>query len=64
MKNNLVDVYVKTSDKWELLFEDIPEDVASEIWMAGFKTGENKFSIDDRTNREFFKRQLEKLHQR
>lgn len=63
MKNNLVDVYVKTADKWELLYEDIAEDIASEIWMAGFKTGENKISIDDRTNREFFKRQINKLHQ-
>ena len=61
--SKLVDVYVKTADKWELLYEDIPEDIASEIWRAGFKTGENKISIDDRTNREFFKRQINKLHQ-
>ena len=60
----LVDVYVKTADKWEMLYENISEDIALEIWKAGFKTGESKFSIDDRPNRDFFKRQIEKLHQR
>ena len=62
--NELVDVYVKTADKWELLYKDIPEDIASEIWKAGFKTGKNKISIEWKDDEEFFKRQLESLHKR
>ena len=58
----LVDVYVKTTDKWELLYKDVPEDIASQIWLAGFKTGENKISIERKIDTEFFERQLEKLH--
>ena len=60
---NLVDVYVKTTDGWELLYEDISEDIALDIWRAGFRTGQNKISIERKADREFFKRQLEKLHQ-
>ena len=65
--NELVNVYVKTADKWELLYENIPEDIASEIWIAGFKTGENKISIDWKDDEKFFEifeRQLEKLQNR
>ena len=62
--NKLVDVYVKTADKWELLYKDIPEDIASEIWRAGFRTGENKISIERKADEEFFKRQIESLHKR
>lgn len=58
----LTDVYVKTADKWELLYKDVPEDIASQIWLAGFKTGENKISIERKIDTEFFERQLEKLH--
>ena len=64
MKNELVDVYVKTADKWELLYKDIPEDIATEVWCAGFRTGENKVSIERKADKEFFERQLEKLHNR
>ena len=46
--NELVNVYVETEDGWKLLFKDIPEDIALDIWRAGFKTGENRFSIDDK----------------
>lgn len=48
----LVDVYVYIDSlkKWELLYSQIPEKVASDIWSAGFKTGENKISIS--TNRD------------
>ena len=60
--SEFVDVYVKTTDKWELLYKDIPEDIASQIWLAGFKTGENKISIERKIDTEFFERQLEKLH--
>ena len=60
---NLVDVYVKTTDGWELLYEDISEDIALDIWRAGFRTGQNKISIERKADREFFKRQLEKLNQ-
>ena len=58
----LVDVYVQIGEKWELLFKDIPEDIASGIWMAGFKTGKNKFSIESKKDRDFFEKQMEKLH--
>ena len=61
MMNELVDVYVRTADKWELLYEDISEDIATEIWRAGFRTGENKISIDDRPNREFFKKEIRRI---
>ena len=62
MKNELVNVYVKTEDGWKLVFKNIPEDIASGIWMAGFKTGKNKFSIESKKDREFFEKQMEKLH--
>ena len=58
----LTDVYVKTADGWKLLYEDIPEDIATDIWRAGFRTGENKISIERKIDTEFFERQLEKLH--
>lgn len=32
-------------------FEGIDEDKALEIWEAGFKTGENRFSIEDEESR-------------
>ena len=63
MKNELVDVYVKTADKWELLYKDIPENIATELWLAGFKTGQNKISIERKADRQFFERQLKKLHE-
>ena len=62
MKNELVDVYVKTEDGWELLYRDIPEDIATEVWRAGFKTGKNNISIERKADKEFFERQLKKLH--
>ena len=58
----LTDVYVKTADGWKLLYEDIPEDIATDIWRAGFRTGENKISIERKIDTEFFERQLKKLH--
>ena len=58
----LVDVLAKTEDGWKVVFKDIPEDVALGIWKAGFKTGENNFSIESKRDREFLKRQIEKLH--
>ena len=64
MKNELVDVYVKTEDGWELLYRDIPEDIATDIWRAGFKTGDNKISIERKADRQFFERQIEKLYER
>lgn len=60
--SELVNVYVKTNDKWELLYKDVPEDIALNIWKAGLKTGKNKISIERKTDREFFERQIEKLH--
>jgi hypothetical protein len=62
--DELVNVYAKTEDGWKLVFKDIPEDIASGIWRAGFKTGENNISIERKGDREFFKRQIEKLHRR
>lgn len=62
--SELVDVYVKTTNKWELVFKDIPEDVALGIWKAGFRTGENKISIERKSDVEFLKRQIESLYKR
>ena len=61
--NELVNVYAKTANGWELLYKDIPEDIALDIWKAGFKTGKNKISIERKADEEFFKRQLKALHQ-
>ena len=58
---NLVDVYAKTAEGWMLIYKDIPEDIASDIWLAGFKTGQNNISIDCTDDEEFFKRQTKKL---
>ena len=58
---NLVDMYAKTAEGWMLIYKDIPEDIASDIWLAGFKTGQNNISIDCTDDEEFFKRQTEKL---
>ena len=58
---NLVDVYVKVASGWELLYEQIPEDIAQDLWQTGFATGENKISIETETSkrlREYNKRQL------
>ena len=62
--NELVDVYAKTEDGWKLVFKDIPEDIALGIWKSGFRTGENKISIERKADKEFFKRQLAKIHKR
>ena len=61
-KEELVDVYAKTEDGWKLVFQDIPEDIALEIWKAGFQTGKNNFSIESKKDKEFFEKQMEKLH--
>ena len=43
-----VDLYAKNvNNEWVLIFKDINEDEALKIWEAGFKTGENRFSIED-----------------
>ena len=60
--NNLVDVYAKTAEGWILIYKDIPEDIATDIWAAGFRTGQNNISIERKADKEFLKRQLEKLH--
>ena len=62
MKNALVNVYAKTADGWMLVYKDIPEDIATEIWRAGFKTGKNNISIERKADRQFLERQLKKLH--
>ena len=61
-KEELVDVYAKTEDGWKLVFRDIPEGIALEIWKAGFQTGQNRFSIESKKDKEFFEKQMEKLH--
>ena len=58
----LVNVYAKTEDGWKLVFQDISEDVALNIWKAGFQTGKNNFSIESKKDRDFFEKQMEKLH--
>lgn len=45
-------VFVKTQNGWELLFKDIDEAQAHNIWAAGFATGENKISIETETDRQ------------
>ena len=62
--NELVNVYVVTRNGLELLYKDIPEDIALEIWKAGLKTGKHKISIEWKADKEFFDRQIEKLHER
>ena len=64
MKNKLVDVYAKTVEGWMLVYKDIPEEIALDIWLAGFRTGQNNISIDCTDDEEFFKRQTEALHKR
>ena len=59
---NLVDVYAKTAEGWMLVYKDISEDIALDIWRAGFRTGENNISIERKADREFLERQLKKLH--
>lgn len=50
--DRLVDVLVQTQDgKWRLAFKQIPEYQATEIWKAGFSTGENRFSIETEEGR-------------
>ena len=61
-KVELVDVYAKTEDGWKLVFQDIPEDIALEIWRAGFQTGKNNFSIESKKDKKFFEKQMEKLY--
>ena len=63
MKNS-VDVYAKTAEGWKLIYKDIPEDIATELWLAGFRTGHNRISIERKADKEFFERQLKKLHNR
>lgn len=47
-----VNVFVKTQNgEWVLAYEDIDEAIAIEIWKAGFKTGENRISIEDEESR-------------
>lgn len=47
-----VDLYVRNvNNEWALIFKDINEDEALKIWEAGFKTGENRFSIEDDESR-------------
>ena len=62
--NNLVDVYAKTVEGWMLIYKDIHENIASDIWLEGFRTGQNNISIDCADDEEFLKRQLKKLHNR
>ena len=62
--NESVDVYVVTKNGLELLYKDIPEDIALEIWKAGLKTGKHKISIAWKDDAKFFERQTEKLHNR
>ena len=62
MKNELVDVYAKTVNGWELLYKDKHEDIATEVWRAGFRPGENNITIERKADREFLKKKKKKLH--
>ena len=47
-----VDLYVRSvNNEWMLIFKDINEDEVLKIWETGFKTGENRFSIEDDESR-------------
>ena len=47
-----VDLYARSvNGEWVLIFKNINEDKALKIWEAGFKTGENRFSIEDNEDR-------------
>ena len=61
--SELVNVYVKTANDWELIYKDIPEDIALNIWKAGLRTGQNNISIERKADKEFFERQLKTLHE-
>ena len=50
-EEELVNLYAKTADGWKLVFTNIPESQAQAIWEAGFKTGENNFSIENAESR-------------
>ena len=62
--SELVNLYVETEDGWKLVFKDIPEDIAIEIWRAGLKTEEHKFSIEWKDDKDFFQRQINSLYNR
>lgn len=51
LTKELVDVYVQVDSGWKLLYEQIPEDIAENIWHAGFATGKNKISIETETSK-------------
>ena len=61
-RKELVNVYAKTEDGWKLVFQDISEDVALNIWKAGFQTGKNNFSIESKKDKDFFEKQMEKMY--
>lgn len=47
-----VDLYARGEDgRWTLIFKEIDEEQAIDIWAAGMKTGENRFSIEDEESR-------------
>lgn len=52
-EDELVDLLAETTDgKWVKIFENIPESIALDIWRAGFKTHQNKFSIESERSRQ------------
>ena len=52
-QEELVDLLAKTvSGKREVIFTQIPESQATEIWRAGFATGENRFSIENEAGKQ------------
>ena len=62
-EERLVDVYAKTVDgKWVKIFENIPENQAGDIWLAGFQTGDNRFSIDTEESRRIEEMNWKTLH--
>lgn len=48
LEKGKVNVLVKTEKgTWEYVFKNIDEKIATEIWLAGFKTGQNNISIEN-----------------
>lgn len=58
-----VDLYARNvNNEWVLIFKDIDEDKALKIWEAGFKTGENRFSIEDDESRRISEMNKRNMH--
>lgn len=64
-EDELVNLYAETTDgKWVKIFENIPESIALDIWKAGFKTNQNKFSIESERSRQVQEMNRRTMHRK